>query len=96
MREIQIAASAAGHRLLRNDNGVGTNHRGMPLRYGLGPGSSDLIGWTRNGRFAAIEVKTHPRKAKVEQLRFIAAVNTAGGVGAVVYSVSEALEALAR
>lgn len=61
---------------------------------GLCVGSSDLIGWTADGRFLAVEIKTKTGKPTKEQLNFIAQVNKAGGVGFVARSADEALEML--
>lgn len=49
------------------------------------PGSSDLIGWTADGRFLALECKAKGGRATPEQLNFIEQVKKAGGVGGVVY-----------
>ncbi len=105
-REIQIAASAAGHRLFRINVGLAwvgkiaskTQSRLVlqeyrPLHVGV-PGMSDLLGWTASGKFAAVEVKVRPRKATTEQLAFIAAVIAAGGRACVAYTVEEALACL--
>lgn len=106
-REIQIAASQAGHRLFRVNTAVAwvgevvartvttiTLRNPRPLHAGLVQGGSDLIGWTRTGLFAAIEVKVHPRKATTEQLAFIKAVQAAGGRACLAYSVAQALDCL--
>ena len=92
-RAIQIAAADAGHRLFRNTIGYDEARR---VHYGLANGSADLIGWTRDGRFASIEVKVDRNKPTKEQARWCEAINAAGGIGAVVWSVDEALAALAR
>ena len=65
------------------------------IRYGLCPGSSDVIGLA-NGRFLALEVKTPIGKVTEDQERFLAAVNTNGGIGRVVRSVAEAKEVVLR
>jgi hypothetical protein len=53
---VRLAAPARGFRLFRNNVGVLTNERGVPVRYGLANDSralnkqlksSDLIGWRR-------------------------------------------------
>lgn len=57
---IILAASEAGHRLFRNHVGMAkhvSRSRVTNIRHGLPPGSGDLIGLTRDGRFASIEVK---------------------------------------
>ncbi len=93
-RAIQIAATTDGHRLLRNNNGALNDATGRLVRYGLGTGTSDLIGWTADGRFLAIECKspgayTSPDRLAAQQ-RFIDAVNAAGGRAGFATSVAEA------
>ncbi len=105
-RLIMIAASAEGHRLYRFNVGLGwvgdvvsktadtiTLRHYRPFKAGI-PGISDLIGWTSDGRFAAIEVKIGRRQPTEAQSNFVAAARAAGGIGAVVWSVEEALAAL--
>ncbi len=57
------------------------------IEYGLGKGSSDLIGQLKDGRFFALEIKTSAGKASKEQMLFINRVNMWGGVAAVVRNV---------
>lgn len=67
------------------------------VSYGLHKGSPDLIGWTvRNGVavFTALECKSATGRPTPEQLRFIEAVQRAGGLAGVVRSVDEALAVL--
>ena len=53
------------------------------VRCGLGPGSADLVGWTADGRFLAVEVKKKRGKASAQQKAFLAAVRQAGGTAGV-------------
>lgn len=96
MKDIMLKASEVGARLFRNNNGMLKDERGNRVRYGLGPGTSDLIGWTRGGRFLAVEVKNpggRTLKARLElQERFIAVVNENGGLAFIAHSVEEFLE----
>lgn len=71
------------------------DHR--PVKFGLAPGSSDLIGWqqilTESGwiaRFIAIETKSARGRVSEQQQRFIDAVNNAGGRAGVARSIAEA------
>lgn len=89
MRLIQIEATILGHRLFRNNVGVARTDNGSVIRFGLCVGSSDLIGWTREGRFLAVEVKTTTGRVRPEQAQFVAAVTEAGGVAGIVRSVKE-------
>jgi len=47
-------------------------------------GASDLIGWTKNGKFLAMEVKTATGRPSPEQLNFIEQVKKSGGIAGVV------------
>lgn len=74
---------------------------GRPIRYGLGVGSSDLIGWTplvitpemvgqTVAVFTAVEVKSPTGKATEPQLNFIAQVIRAGGFAGIARSPADA------
>jgi hypothetical protein len=87
--------------LYRNNCGVLQDRRGVPVRYGLQPGSSDLIGWRtvtitpemvgqQIAVFTSIEVKTPAGRVKPEQQQWMDAVQSAGGIAGVARSVSEA------
>ena len=96
MREIQLAASKYGARLFRNNIGILKDARGQYIRYGLcNPGGADLIGWTKEGRFLACEVKTSHGKLTEAQDNFLDEVCRAGGIGFVAHSVEEALQKIA-
>lgn len=103
IKQILLAASARGARLFRNQVGFGwygtVRHVGSEVRItnarvlkaGLCVGSSDILGWLDDGRFAALEVKTGRVPVTTEQRDFIAAVKKAGGVAGVVRSVEDAM-----
>lgn len=104
--EIQLAACAGGGpaRLWRNNTGALKDERGQLVRYGLCPGSSDLIGFRtvvitpemvgqRIAIFTAVEVKDRGR-ATEQQQAFINLVQQAGGLAGVARSVPEALSIL--
>lgn len=92
-------------RLFRNNNGVLQDRRGSYVTYGLGPGTSDLIGWrvaVRNcpaccylldpiAQFVALEVKSPGEEPDEQQDRFLTAVELAGGIAAWADSVELAL-----
>ena len=95
-RLIMLALSEAGCLIFRNNVGVLKNAAGIPIRFGLAVGSSDLIGLTPTGRFLAVEIKTPTGKATTEQLRFIEAVRARGGIAGIARSPAEALALLAQ
>lgn len=64
-------------------------------RYQYGKkGSSDILGILPGGRFLAIEVKVPGEKPTPEQLEFLDAINSAGGLGLVAYSLEDAIARL--
>lgn len=91
---ILLALSRAGARVFRNNVGQARYANGHVVRYGLAPGSSDLIGWTADGRFMALEVKTPRGRLTTEQQAFLDAVARAGGIAACVRSPEDALRAI--
>lgn len=82
--------------IFRNNVGVLQDRNGRHVRYGLCPGSSDLIGiFTPDlsdpvGVFIAAEIKTPTGKESDEQRRFGALVTSRGGFYAVLRSVDDA------
>lgn len=103
LKRIQVSASKSGARLLRNNVGMLKDENGTYVRYGLGTGSSDLIGWTpimvtqemvgtTVAVFTAIECKTGYLKTTPEQDQFIAAVLQAGGIAGVARTEKDALD----
>lgn len=104
--EIQLAASAGGGpaRLWRNNTGALKDAQGQLVRYGLCPGSSDLIGFRtititpdmvgqRVAVFTAVEVKDRGRPTE-QQAAFIRLVQQAGGMAGIARSVPDALAIL--
>ncbi len=100
-QEIRIACSQGPVRLFRNNCGVLRDRRGVPVSYGLQPGSADLIGWKRLtitpemvgstvAVFTSIEVKTATGRLRAEQQQWLDAVQAAGGIAGVARSVSDA------
>lgn len=100
-QEIRIALGNGPVRLWRNNTGCLFDRSGRPVRFGLAPGSSDLIGLRTItvrpqdvGRelavFAAVEVKDARGRPTQEQLKFLDTVNRMGGLGGIARSVDEA------
>lgn len=80
---IRIEAVKFGCYLMRNNNGVLKDRKGNYVSYGLGVGTSDLIGWTIvNGKavFTAVEVKRPGAKLTASQNAFLATVQSSGGI----------------
>lgn len=102
-QQIRLALSRAGVVAFRNNVGQYTDPKtGRPIRYGLGVGSSDLIGWTpvvitpdmvgsTVAVFTACEVKTPTGRATEAQLNFIAQVLRAGGLAGIARSPADAV-----
>lgn len=102
-----LGAHAPHIRLFRNNSGVAFHADGSRVVYGVAsPGGADLIGWTtvtvtpaHVGRplavFTAAEVKTPAGRLSPAQRTFLAAVEAAGGIAAVVRSEEDAAD-LAR
>jgi len=97
LRRIRCAATRLGARLFRNNCGVAIYPDGSRVRYGLVPGSSDLIGWTpvtvqpehvgrRLAVFTAVECKGPRGRPTAQQEQFIQAVQAAGGIACVAHS----------
>lgn len=85
--------------LYRNNVGVLQDKDDRYVRFGLCPGSADLIGiFTRSGVgiFIAAEIKTPTGKQKPEQKRFEQLVTNKGGSYAVLRSVEDARAWVAR
>ena len=102
-----LAVSKVGARVFRNNVGVAVFDDGRRVRYGLCPGSSDLIGWLpvtitadmvgqRVAVFVAIEAKAAKGVARENQETFIAAVVAAGGVAGIARSDAQALALVNR
>jgi hypothetical protein len=89
-RRILLAASAAGARLWRNNQGVAVYPDGSRTRYGVGDGGSDYIGYVlvpsgrvRRPVFAAVEVKTATGKLRDNQRMYLEGVARDGGLAIV-------------
>lgn len=106
--EVRLGAAGLGVMLFRNNSGMAYNPAGQPVRFGLGNDSakmnavfksSDLIGFTHEGRFVAFESKQPGWKYKgtereIAQKNFLDTVVRNGGIAAFVTSWGEARAAL--
>lgn len=95
-RAILAALGArADVRIFKNEVGRAIDPKtGAHLAFGLCVGSSDLIGLVRpHGRLLALEVKSATGQPTPQQLNFLAMVNDMGGVGRIVRTVEEAMQA---
>ena len=97
---IRLEHGAGPARLWRNNTGALKDATGRLVRYGLCPGSSDLIGLRQVtitpdmvgqtiAQFVAIEVKDRGRLTEQQQA-FITMVQQAGGLAGVARSVEDA------
>lgn len=98
LKSIMVAiGNEPDFRVWRNSTGALPDVTGRLVKFGLAPGSADLIGilapW---GRLVALEVKTHRRGSKQseDQRNWERVIREMGGVYEVVRSASEALEVL--
>jgi hypothetical protein len=91
----ETAGAWMGKQIHREGDQVTLTNARM-MTFGLCVGSSDIIGLTPSGTFLAIEVKTPKGCATKDQLRFIDAVNSSGGIAGVARSVEDALELVRR
>jgi hypothetical protein len=103
--KIRLALSRAGAVMFRNNIGLAWygEKRDQPVKYGLGEGTGDLIGWVtvevtpdmvgqRLAVFSSIEVKRPiGGRATKEQENFILVVRAAGGYAGVARSPEEAV-----
>lgn len=88
MRAVQCKASLLGWRVFRNN--CGSYKRGRAyIKYGVcNPGGSDLIGFTGDGRFVAIECKVNTPTTDAQK-RFLQAVARAHGIAIIAHSIDD-------
>jgi len=105
-QRIRLACGHGPVRLWRNNSGALIDQQGRLVRFGLGKGSSDLIGLRsvvvspemvgqRLAQFVALEIKTARGVVSTEQRAFLQLVDQLGGVAAVCRSIEAAQQALA-
>jgi hypothetical protein len=92
LRSIMLAlGNEEGFRLWRNNTGVLSDVTGRAVKFGLAPGSADIIGiLAPYGRMICLEVKSETGRVREEQEGWGRIIREMGGVYAVVRSVEEA------
>lgn len=91
LNDCLIAISKAGGIAWRNNTGVLPDKNGRPIRFGLTPGSSDIIAIAPDGVFVAVECKTATGRTTDKQDRFMAAVRSKGGRAGVARCAEDAI-----
>ena len=78
--------------MFRNHTGALRDNRNRFVRFGLAPGSADLIGIRHSdGRFLSIEIKLPGEKPRADQINWLRRIEDWGGLATVVTSVEEAV-----
>ena len=90
MRQIMVALSDLGCFVMRTNSGVYYDSQGNRVRVGF-KGLSDLVGYTPDGQFFALEIKTPAGKASKEQLAFIEKCYRDGAIAGFARSVEDAV-----
>lgn len=106
-----LASARLNGRLLRNNNGI-AKHKGQDgkvhkVRYGLGKGTSDQVGWTpvvvtpdMVGRtvavFTAVEEKSANDQLKQNQCDFLSLVEASGGIAVLCRQPEDLLRAVEK
>ena len=94
LNDCMIALSKAGAKVFRNNTGALKDRDGRLVRYGLCPGSSDIIGVTKDGLFIAVECKTYKGKPTEKQLRFLECIRSMGGRAGIARCADDAVRIL--
>jgi len=85
---------AVGH-VFRVNSGTFKSFAGSIVQ-GAPKGTPDIVGFLKDGRFLAVEVKVPGEYPTPEQRAFLDALNACGGVGFVATSVDTFLRAIAE
>lgn len=96
--QIRLRLAEIGTTNWRNNTGALTDERGRLVRYGLCPGSSDLIGLTplelpdrpAIAVFTAIECKSATGRPTDQQLNYLKRVRELGGIAGIARSPDDA------
>lgn len=101
MDRIRLECSTGDTRLWRNNVGLAYARDGRPVRFGLHPGSPDLIGLRtimvtpdmvgrRLAAFVGIEVKAAHGRLSADQVRFLGFLQAAGAMAGIARSEEDA------
>lgn len=103
---LALSARCPNATVFRNHTGALRDPRtGQMVRFGLAPGSPDLVGWRtvtvtpemvgqRLAVFCGLEVKIPGGRVRADQMHFLDRLRDAGGVAGVVRSEDEAVAIL--
>lgn len=91
LNDCMIALSKSGATVFRNNTGVLKDANGRPVRFGLCPGSSDIIGICPDGKFLAVECKAAKGRVSDKQRKFIDNVTRQGGRAGVAWCAEDAV-----
>ena len=106
LQRVRLAlGKVPGLRLFRNNTGALKDQSGRLVRYGLHPGSADLIGWRsivvtpgmvgrRLAVFVSIECKAPDGRVRPEQVNWLQQIAAAGGIASIVRSEEAAVQAV--
>jgi hypothetical protein len=100
-QQIRLALSRGPVRLWRNNTGAMRDDRGQLVRFGLCPGSADLIGYRsvtitpdmvgqQLAVFTAVEVKSPTGRPTAEQTAWLEHITAAGGLAGIARSIADA------
>lgn len=91
MKEVMLEATAQGCVIFRTNVGKVKLADGRWFDTGLPKGHADLYGVRSDGTVFYIETKLKPRKATLEQCRFLARMAKQGACVGIAYTIAEAL-----
>jgi hypothetical protein len=92
--DIRLALGRESDLVLWRNHVGSAQVRGVWQRFGLAPGSADLVGVGPGGRFFALEIKAPSGREREDQTLWANLVRSKGGFVATVRSVAEARAAL--
>ena len=89
-KQIMLAISASGGMAFRNEQGYGYLPDGATrVRWGLGPGTPDVVGVMDDGRAIVVDAKVGKDSLSTKQRNCMAAVVSLGGYAVEVRDIKE-------